>query len=236
MNPKLNLARAGSYTMMMCQRAMLEKALGAPDERVRDLAKQWANGMVTRTGVEIRSHGFDRDWSRTVVVMANHQSYLDVLALFYSLPRPLGVIAKKSLFRIPFFSGVMSAVGCVPVDRADRNDAVASIRVAAERVRAGTSIAVFPEGTRSPGDRIQKLKKGAFYLVQEAQVPILPVGIVGTHALMPRSNTAIHPGVVDIYCGEEIPPSPERDNKARSRLMADVRTALSRLTGLPELD
>jgi 1-acyl-sn-glycerol-3-phosphate acyltransferase len=235
LNPQLNLARAVSYTMLMSQRAMIEKAFGAPNERVRELCKQWAVGLANRAGVEVTTHGFDRtDWSRTFVVMANHQSYLDVLALFWSLPRPFGVLAKKSLYRIPFFSGVMEAIGCVPVDRADRNDAVSSIRDAADRVRSGTSISVFPEGTRSPGDRVTKLKKGAFYLVQEAQVPILPIGIVGTGALMPRSNRALYPGHIDVFCGEPIAPPPPKDNKARSKTMAEVRTALSQLTGLPE--
>src|SRR5207248_1703219 len=82
-------------------------------------------GMQSRLGIEIHATGFDSvDWSQPYVVMANHQSYLDVLALFTALPKTFGVVAKKELFYIPFFAGVMRALGCVSVDRSKRVDAI----------------------------------------------------------------------------------------------------------------
>src|SRR4051812_33608024 len=122
--PPMKLAVGAGYTMFMCQRAMLEKALGRDDDRIRVLAKEWAAGMRSRLDIEVRATGFDKiDWSRPYVVMANHQSYLDVLALFSALPKTFGVVAKAELFKIPFFSGVMRALGCVSVDRSKRVDA-----------------------------------------------------------------------------------------------------------------
>ncbi len=236
-SPPARLTLATAYTLFMCQRAMIEKALGRGDERVRTLAKEWARGMRDRTGIEIRAEGFDAiDWSRPYVVMANHQSYLDVLALFSALPRTFGVVAKKELFRVPFFAGVMRALGCVSVDRSKSVESLTAMRGAAERVRAGSTIAVFPEGTRSPGDRIQRLKKGPFYLAQLAQVATLPVGIRGTHDLMPRKNTGIRPGVIEVRCGAPLPPPRLDDVAGRHALMRRVRTDLGELAGVPLRD
>lgn len=216
---------------------MQAKALGRGDERVRELVREWARGLRERVGIEVRAQGALRvDWSRPQVIMANHSSYLDVLALYSSLPDVVGFVAKKELYRVPLLSGVMNALGCVPVDRAKRVASVHALEEAASRVRAGTTIAIFPEGTRSPGDRILKLKKGPFHLVQLAGVPVLPIGIRGAGALMPRSNTGIRSGVIEVHVGDSLPPPPPRDVAARAALADRVRDELSRLAALPMLD
>jgi 1-acyl-sn-glycerol-3-phosphate acyltransferase len=233
-SPTERLFRAWAYTLLMSARAMRAKAFGGSDERVREYTKAWAVGLRPRIGVEVRAHGFDAvDWSRTYVIMANHQSYLDVLALYSALPRTFGFIAKKELYMIPFFAGVMRAVGCVPVDRSKRQEAMAMLQEAADKVRAGSTIAVFPEGTRSRGDRILPMKKGPFYLTQMAQVETIPIGIRGSHRLMPRENTAIWSGVIEIHAGAPIPPPPPGDEAARKAMMTRVREELARLADLP---
>lgn len=236
-NPRAKLAHAWFYTIYMSQRAMRAKAMGGTDERVRELTKEWSFGLRSRMEIEVRSFGFDAiDWSRTYVIMANHASYLDVLALYSALPKIVGFIAKKELYAIPFFSGVMRGVGCVPVDRSKHREAVESLREAADMVRDGTTIAVFPEGTRSRGDRIQKLKKGPFHLVQMAQVEVLPIGIRGAGALMPRENTAIHSGVIEVHAGTPLPPPTPGDAESRAALMVRAREELSRLAAVPMID
>jgi 1-acyl-sn-glycerol-3-phosphate acyltransferase len=235
--PPLALAWAFAYTIRMSQRAMLDRALGAGDDHIQQMVKEWARGMGGRMKIEVVARGVDAvDWSRPQVLMANHQSYLDVMALYRVLPRVFGMVAKKELFRIPFFSGVMRAVGCVPVDRARRVKAMTTMREAAQTVAAGTTIAVFPEGTRSLGDRIARLKRGPFYLAQLAQVPTLPIGIRGAGALMPRQNTGIRPGVIEVHVGTLIPPPAPNDAAGRDALIAQVRAELSRLAAVPALD
>jgi 1-acyl-sn-glycerol-3-phosphate acyltransferase len=229
------LGWAAWYTLDMCRKAVFAKALGADDDRVRELTKDWANGLSDRMQIEVRSHGVDAiDWSSPCVVMANHQSYLDVLALYHALPRCIGFVAKKPLFSVPLFGGVMRALGCVPVERAKAAAGSASVKDAAARVRAGASIAVFPEGTRSAGDRIAPLKKGPFLLAQLAGVPAIPVGIRGTANLMPRANTGIRPGVIEVHMGKPIPLT-ARGGAARAALMDQVRAELSRLADLPAI-
>jgi 1-acyl-sn-glycerol-3-phosphate acyltransferase len=235
--PPVRLATAAAYTLYMCQRAMFDKALGKSDEHVQKLAKEWAIGLGDRMQIEIRTTGFDSvDWSKPYVVMANHQSYLDVLALFTALPRTVGVVAKKELYRVPFFAGVMRALGCVSVDRVKKVESLTAMRDAAEKVRGGATIAVFPEGTRSTGDRIQRLKKGPFYLAQLAQVEVLPIGIRGSHALMPRKNTGIHSGVIEVFCGAPISPPAHNDSAGRTALIGRVRSDLGKLASVPLLD
>ena len=236
-SPPIALLWATAYTLRMSQKAMLRKALGEPDEMVRDMTKLWALGMCERMKIDVVAHGMDKiDWDRPCAIMANHQSYLDVLALYAALPHIFGFVAKKQLFSVPFFGGVMRGVRCVPVDRSKRVEAMSAMREAAEHVAAGTTITVFPEGTRSRGDRIQPLKKGPFYLVQLAGVPTVPIGIRGTAALMPRENTGIRPGTIEVHVGDVIPPIPRDDTKARSALMRRVREDLSRLAALPIVD
>jgi 1-acyl-sn-glycerol-3-phosphate acyltransferase len=235
--PPIALAWATAYTLRMSQKAMLRKALGASDDRVREYTREWAEGMCSRMDIEVRAHGASAvDWSLPCVVMANHQSYLDVLALYHALPRCFGFVAKRQLFAVPFFGGVMRALGCISIDRTKHVEAFAVMRDAARIVAAGTTIAVFPEGTRSPGDRILRLKKGPFYLAQLAGVPTVPIGIRGTAALMPRQNTGIRPGVIEVHVGAPLPAPPQNDAAARMALMKRVRSELSQLAAVPALD
>lgn len=234
--PFFKLVWATAYTLRMCRRALVAVRRGGGREIVQDLTKQWADGLATRMQIEVVAYGLERfDPTVPCIVMANHQSYLDVLALYHALPRTFGIVAKKGLFAVPFFGGVMRALGCVAVDRGKRGEAMTAMRDAAERVRQGSTVAVFPEGTRSPGDRIAPLKKGAFYLAQLAQVPTVPIGIRGSAALMPRENTGIRPGVIEVHAGRPIPPAGP-GAKGRDALMDRVRQELSRLTELPMRD
>jgi 1-acyl-sn-glycerol-3-phosphate acyltransferase len=235
--PPVALAWAFAYTIDMSRRAMIAKALGGGDERLREMTKAWAVGLGDRLGIEVRGHGLSRvDWDAPCVLMANHQSYLDVLALYRVLPRCFGFVAKQGLYVLPFFAGVMRALGCVPIDRASRTDALASMKRAGQMVAGGSTIALFPEGTRSRGDRIMPLKKGPFHLVQLAQVPSVPIGIRGAAALMPRENTGIRPGVIEVHVGAPLPPPPPGDAQARLALMHRVRQELATLAALPMKD
>ena len=235
--PQLRVARAAAYTLACSQRAMFATAFGAPDEKVRGHAKAWAEGFEERFGTVVRAEGLERvDWSRPCIVMANHQSYLDVLALFRSMPNAFGFVAKKALFKVPAFGGVMRAVGCVPVDRGNRGDAVSSMKSAAAEVKAGATICVFPEGTRSAGDRVQRLKKGPFYLAQLAAVPTVPVGIRGTSDCMPRTNSRLDAGDIRVRFGDPIAPIGADGPGPRNALQAKIRAEIGRLAELPLVD
>ncbi|MGC3998423.1 MAG: lysophospholipid acyltransferase family protein [Anaeromyxobacter sp.] len=155
-----------------------------------------------------------------VIFASNHESALDIWILLAHLPRPIRFVAKAELFRIPIFGWYMRLGGHVPVERANRTQAVASLRHAGELVRAGTSLIVFPEGTRSLDRRILPFKKGPFVLAMEAGVPIVPVAISGSGAVTPSKVVAIWPGPIDVAVGAPIDP---RDHPGRNELLLEVR-------------
>lgn len=155
-----------------------------------------------------------------LVFASNHESALDIWALVANLPRSVRFLAKQELFEIPVFGWYMSLGGHVAVDRRNRTRAVASLRRAGEIVRRGTSLIVFPEGTRSRDGRVHPFKKGPFVLALEAGVPVVPVAIVGSGRVTPKSRIAIHPGPIRIALGEAVDPDAFADKVA---LLVEVR-------------
>jgi 1-acyl-sn-glycerol-3-phosphate acyltransferase len=155
-----------------------------------------------------------------VVFASNHESALDIWVLFAALPRGFRFIAKQELFRLPIFGWYLSMGGHIPVDRTNRASAVASLRRAGMTVRAGTSLVVFPEGTRSRDGRIQPFKKGPFVVAKEAGVPVIPVAISGSGAITPSKVVAVYPGTIRIAAGDPVDPSRFADKDA---LLAEVR-------------
>jgi 1-acyl-sn-glycerol-3-phosphate acyltransferase len=167
---------------------------------------------------------------QAVVFMANHQSNCDPPALISSLPA-LIVMVKKEFFKVPILGRSMLACGFIPVERKAREAALQAIEKAVESIRAGHSILVFPEGTRSPDGRLQKFKKGVFVMAMEAGAPIVPVSISGSRKIMRKGESAMHPGTVRITIH---PPVATQGCNAedRPRIMYEVRKAI--LSGLAE--
>jgi len=147
-----------------------------------------------------------------LIFASNHESALDIWVLVERLPRNVRFVAKKELFRIPIFGWYLRLGGHVPVDRGNRAQALGSLHAAAGLVRSGTSLIVFPEGTRSRDGRVQPFKKGPFALAQEAGVPVVPVAISGSGAVTPSGLIAVRPGTIRLAAGEPVDPSqyPER--------------------------
>jgi len=155
---------------------------------------------------------------------SNHESALDIWVLVEQLPRSVRFVAKRELFRIPVFGWYLRLGGHVGVDRTNRARAIESLRKAATLVRGGTSLIVFPEGTRSGDGRVQPFKKGPFALALEAQVPIVPVAVSGSGAVTPRGLIAVWPGPIRMAMGEAVDPAAYPDRRAlltlvRSRII-----------------
>ncbi|MGA2361385.1 MAG: lysophospholipid acyltransferase family protein [Candidatus Aminicenantales bacterium] len=151
-------------------------------------------------GIRVQTSGLERlDPATPYVFMSNHLSFLDGPLLATAIPRPVRIILKKSVFRIPVLGIGMRHIGYVPVDRKGAKGGQKSIHRAAELMHEkGYSFLVFPEGTRSRDGRIQAFRRGGFFLALEGGAPIVPVTIKGTFDLMPKGQWHARKGVVQI--------------------------------------
>jgi len=166
----------------------------------------WAPGQVATAIAWVRVSGVDRvDWSRPCLLVANHQSWIDIPVLFRSVPAPLRFLAKQELARVPFLGGYIRSMGMVFVDRRDPRRAKASVDRVAASLREGAAIVSFPEGTRSADGRVGRFKSGAFDAVLAAGVDVVPVGIVGAGRVLPRDGFRVRPGRIEVRFGAPIP-------------------------------
>jgi 1-acyl-sn-glycerol-3-phosphate acyltransferase len=184
---------------------------------------------VRLAGVRIRLVGLDRfDHQGTYVFMSNHVSNLDPPIIIPSLPQRVSVMAKDAVFRAPLLGYAMRKAQMVSVTRERRDAAIQSVHRAAEVLRGGLSMMIYPEGTRSRSGELLPFKKGPFYLALEAGVPIVPITILNTARLMPKGKFEVHQGEVTVIFHEPISP---QDHADRDELANAVRRAIA--AGLP---
>jgi 1-acyl-sn-glycerol-3-phosphate acyltransferase len=163
---------------------------------------------VRLVGVKIEVKGLEQlDWRRTYIFMCNHVSNLDPPVVIPVMPRRTSVLVKKELFRVPILGWAMRLADLVPVDRRNRDAAISSLRFAADVLRSGVSMTIWPEGTRSRDGRLLPFKKGPFHLAIESGVPIVPITLVGTHEIWPKDEFVVHPGTATVIFHDPIDPA-----------------------------
>ncbi|MEX2300813.1 MAG: lysophospholipid acyltransferase family protein [Bryobacterales bacterium] len=133
----------------------------------------------------------------TAVFVCNHVSNIDPPALFMALPR-IAVILKRELRRIPLLGYVMELGGFIYVNRQARGSRREALEKAVDTLRSGTSLLIFPEGTRSPDGYLLPFRPGPFTMAIEAQTPIVPITVHGTRELMPKGKGTIQPGTITL--------------------------------------
>jgi 1-acyl-sn-glycerol-3-phosphate acyltransferase len=174
-------------------------------DTVLKLARFWSRIVLGVPGVKLDVvQRVPLDPRRPYIVMANHASMIDIWAVFLAVPVPLRFIAKKQLGTIPLFGWAMRAGRFIFIDRQNAASARRSIAEAARRIRAGQSVVIFPEGTRTRDGRLNPFKKGGFHLALDSGAEIVPVAIQGSHALMPRGSALLRAGTVRVEIGAPI--------------------------------
>jgi len=198
------------------------------------LGRMWARLVLLVVALPLHVEGAENiDIGERYVIMANHESTIDIPALLAALPPRLGTrfLAKKSLFTVPFLGWAMRAMGFVPVDRADRSTAVGMFRKAVGKAQHGQSLLLFPEETRTHDGRLLPFQRGGFLLALRSRLPILPVGIEGARLAMPAKSWVIRPGTqVTVRFGEPIT-TEEWAATGRRELTALTRQTMDRLRG-----
>jgi 1-acyl-sn-glycerol-3-phosphate acyltransferase len=157
--------------------------------------------IARAAGLRTRVEGLHNIPARTCLFAANHTSIADPPAIVGAIPRRIAILAKKSLFAIPIVGPAFRLAQFVPIDRANPEQAAASIERAAAQMRDGVSLLIYPEGTRSPDGRLLRFRRGAFGLAIKAGVPVVPVACIGAHRVLPKNSYRIRPGEIVVrFC------------------------------------
>src|SRR5664279_4099424 len=185
---------------------------------------------VRLAGVKIEVRGLENiQSSRSYIFMSNHVSNLDPPVFVPNIPGRCSLLLKKEVLRIPIFGRVLKMAEMVPVDRSNREAAIESVHAAAEVLRRGLNMVIFPEGTRSTDGRLLPFKKGPFHLAMEAGVAVIPVTLLGTYESWPKGPWKMRSGKTAVIFHPPIEPTECRD---REELMSAVRQSIA--SALPE--
>ena len=169
------------------------------------VASLWSRLICRWNGIRVKITGAENVLTdQPQIFIANHQGYYDIFALTGYLVVQLRWVSKASLFRVPFLGWAMSAAGYIPVKRNNRKQSYQAFLNTLEAIKAGSSIVVFPEGTRSDDGIIGDFKKGSQLLAQRAGIPMVPVTIIGTRNIIRKGSMIIHPGPVKIIISPRV--------------------------------
>jgi 1-acyl-sn-glycerol-3-phosphate acyltransferase len=187
------------FTIVLASLAFVTCPFDKRGNVVHSYARLWGRLILAASRTDVNVTGLEHIRpGLSYVFVCNHLSSFDIFSLLGYLPVQFRWVAKAELFRIPILGWAMRAAGYISLDRSGRRRAHESMELAARKIREGTSVVMFPEGSRSLGGRLQPFMKGAFTLAIRAGVPLLPVTIDGTWQIMPRSTLRISKGSVKI--------------------------------------
>jgi 1-acyl-sn-glycerol-3-phosphate acyltransferase len=190
------------------------------------IVRLWGRLVLRALGVEVDLETVELPLGAAVYA-ANHGSALDIPILFGYLPVEFRIIHKRSLYLVPVLGWYLYLGGHIGIDRGKAFRARRSLAAAARRIAGGTSVAVFPEGTRSPDPRIRVFKRGSFLLAINAGVPVVPVCLVGVKAVAPAGLLTLRPGRVALRLRPAIATT-GRDPQQAEALAEEVRRRVAR--------
>ena len=210
-------------TLALGSLALLTYPFDRKGKVIHRYARLWGKVALWANRVKVKFEGMEHlKEEGPYIFMSNHQGSYDIFALLGHLPFQFKWLAKKELFSIPFFGWAMAVAGYISIDREGTRETVEAMNKAAERIRDGMSVVIFPEGSRSPDGTIQPFKKGGFTLAMKAKVPIVPLALTGSREIMPKGRLTASSGEIRIRMGRPIETAPY-SIKSRKDLMEKVR-------------
>lgn len=200
----------------------------------------WANwgarNWLRLQGVKVKIIGREQlDPNTTYVFVANHWSYLDAAPLFAFTGRRMGMVAKKELLNAPILGYGMGFVNVIAIDRSNRERAVESLKTATERLRAGISFGVCPEGTRARPGEMLPFKKGAFHMAAQTGVPIAPIALKNTDVLMGRGRAEAWPGTIEMVFLPPVETAWVKSDADLNKLVQDVQHSIMNELGVEKI-
>lgn len=196
------------------------------------MMRRWSKILLWLFGIRATVRGTEHlDGSTSYVYLPNHSSYLDIIALGATVPDDMRFIFKKELTKVPVFGWTLAAGPYILMDRADPRNALASIEEAAAQIRDGASVAIFPEGTRTPDGKLGPFKRGGLMLATKSGVPMVPVAIRGTYNLLSRHDKKVRPGTVEVIIGTPIAGRRNLTRPEENALQGEIREQLEEMLG-----
>jgi len=189
---------------------------------------RWPVAVVFSLLFRFRAFGVDNiPSSGGALLLINHQSYLDPMVVALPMTRPLSMVARKNLYEIPILGRIMRGLYGLAIDRDAPGTGI--IREMIRRLEHGFLVGIFPEGTRSSGLEVARIKPGFLSLLRRTEVPVIPVGIAGADRAFPKGARFVRPARICVTFGKPIPEEVLAALKTRDReqeLLSLVRGCL----------
>jgi 1-acyl-sn-glycerol-3-phosphate acyltransferase len=200
----------------------------ATGRRQARIAVAWSRALLKISGVKAEVDGLENISPDGVYVFAsNHASYMDTPVVLGNVPVQFRFLAKRGLFMIPFLGTHLQRAGHIPVFRGNARQNLKTLGMAAETVqKRGISLLIFPEGGRSQDGALGQFSEGAAYIAIKAGVPLVPLTLLGTRAVLPFGSGLPRPGRVRMLVGNPIP-TEGLSLKCRDQLTAQARAQIA---------
>jgi 1-acyl-sn-glycerol-3-phosphate acyltransferase len=199
---------------------------------IDSIVRLWGKLIVKAAGIDLHAEDLGHiDPSKRYILVSNHYSYLDIPCIVAAIPQPIRFMAKVSLFKVPFFGWAIGRAGFIPIDRKNRRTAVKSFDLAADRIRKGNTIVIFPEEGRSRERTMREFQRGAFLLAIKSEKTIVPIAIDGTYDVFRVGARRVTPGRVTVRVGMPIETAGLKLN-AKNTLLAQSREQIETMLGM----
>ena len=196
---------AAVATIMLGIPVMFAGLLSRTGNLAFSISRLWAYTMLAVSFVRTEIKNKEKMLKGTsYIIISNHQSLYDILALVTTLNIQFRWFIKKEILKIPIFGYALYASRNIFIDRSDTRRAIESINKGIDRLPEGAGVMVFAEGTRSPDGLIHEFKKGGFVTAVTRKIPILPVTVNGSRSVMPKGSLLVKPGKIEVVIGDPI--------------------------------
>jgi len=216
------------YTAMMGSISVASSIVDSRGGIQHACARTWARLILWTSGIRLRVTGLENINTGTPYVLcANHQSHMDTPIILAALPFQFRFTPKKQLFRYPFLGWHLRRSGHVPIDRENPHAAVKSLREAAETIRRGTPVLIFPEGGTSRDGDIKPFKGGGFMLASKSDAQVVPITIRGSRAVLMPKTYHVRGGKVEVIVGTPISSQGLATSELANRVRGEILTTFN---------